>query len=94
MWLCLLPALLFGNLSVLAPLRLSHLGCGAAAVGGTYLVMAAIEATWAPILRRASDPYGRLPPLRAALLSSATVAFLRPWRARPSPISASRPCSC
>src|SRR5262249_58227379 len=27
-WLCVLPALLFGNLSVLAPLRLSHLGCG------------------------------------------------------------------
>src|SRR5207245_5894574 len=37
-WLCLLPALLFGTLSVLAPLRLSHLGWGAAAVGATYLV--------------------------------------------------------
>ena len=64
MWLCLVPALLFGNLSVLAPLRLSHLGWGAAAVGGTYLVMGAVEATWAPILGRASDRYGRFPPLR------------------------------
>jgi MFS family permease len=79
MWLCLLPALLFGNLSVLAPLRLSDLGWGAAAVGATYLVMAAIEAAWAPILGRASDRYGRLPPLRAALLASAIVTFLLPW---------------
>ena len=83
MWLCLLPALLFGNLSVLAPLRLSHLGWGAAAVGGTYLVMAAIEATWAPILGRASDRYGRLPPLRAALLASVIVTFVLPWPRSP-----------
>ena len=79
MWLCLLPALLFGNLSVLAPLRLSDLGWGAAAVGGTYLVMAAVEASWAPILGRASDHFGRLPPLRAALLASAIVTLLLPW---------------
>src|SRR5439155_609104 len=43
-WLTLVPALLFGNLSVLGPLRLSQLGWGAAAVGATYLVSAAIEA--------------------------------------------------
>ncbi len=82
-WLCLLPALLFGNLSVLAPLRLSHLGWGAAAVGGTYLVMAAIEATWAPILGRAADHYGRMLPLRAALVASAVVSFLLPWPQSP-----------
>jgi len=82
-WLCLLPALLFGNLSVLAPLRLSHLGWGAAAIGATYLVMAALEATWAPFLGRASDRYGRLPPLRAALVASAIVAFLLPWPDNP-----------
>jgi MFS family permease len=82
-WLCLLPALLFGNLSVLAPLRLSHLGWGAAAIGGTYLVMAAIEASWAPILGRAADHYGRMPPLRAALVGSAIVTFLLPWPQSP-----------
>jgi MFS family permease len=82
-WLCLLPALLFGNLSVLAPLRLSHLGWGAAAIGGTYLVMAAIESGWAPILGRAADRYGRLPPLRAALVASAIVTFLLPWPQNP-----------
>ena len=49
-WLCLLPALCFGTLSVLAPLRLSDLGWGAAAVGATYLVSAGVEAAWAPVL--------------------------------------------
>src|SRR2546425_1300142 len=78
-WLCLLPALLFGNLSVLAPLRLSHLGWGALAVGGTYLTMAAIETVWSPILGRASDHFGRFPPLRAALIASAVVTLLLPW---------------
>jgi MFS family permease len=78
-WLCLLPALLFGNLSVLVPLRLSDLGWGAAAVGATYLVMAGIEAAWAPILGRASDHYGRYPPLRAALVASVIVTLLLPW---------------
>jgi MFS family permease len=83
MWLCLLPALLFGNLSVLAPLRLSELGWSAAAVGATYLVMAGVEASWAPLLGRASDHYGRLPPLRAALLASAIVTLLLPWPEEP-----------
>jgi len=78
-WLTLLPALLFGNLSVLAPLRLSELGWGAAAVGATYLVSAAIEAAWSPALGRVSDRYGRFLPLRAALIASAVVAALLPW---------------
>jgi MFS family permease len=82
-WLVLLPALLFGNLSVLAPLRLSHLGWGAAAVGATYLVSAGVEAAWSPILGHASDRYGRLRPLRAALLASAVVSFVLPWPDRP-----------
>jgi MFS family permease len=82
-WLCLLPALLFGNLSVLAPLRLSDLGWGAAAIGATYLVMAALEAGWAPILGRASDHFGRYPPLRAALVASALVTLVLPWPGNP-----------
>jgi MFS family permease len=77
-WLCLVPALLFGALSVLAPLRLSDLGWGAAAVGATYLVSAAFEAAWAPILGRISDQHGRLPPLLGALLGSAVVCLLLP----------------
>jgi MFS family permease len=83
MWLCVLPALLFGNLSVLAPLRLSDLGWSAAAVGGTYLVMAAFEASWSPFLGRFADRYGRLPPLRAALVGSAVATLLLPWPHNP-----------
>jgi MFS family permease len=82
-WLTLLPALLFGNLSVLAPLRLSALGWGAVAVGGTYLVMAVLEAAWAPVLGRASDRFGRFPPLRAALLAAVVVSFVLPWPGTP-----------
>jgi MFS family permease len=82
-WLCLVPALLFGTLSVLAPLRLSALGWGAAAVGATYLVSAGLEAGWAPVLGRLSDRYGRLGPLRAALASSALVSILLPWPSSP-----------
>jgi MFS family permease len=78
-WLCLLPALLFGTLSVLAPLRLSDLGWGAAAIGATYLVSAALEAAWAPVLGLLSDRHGRLAPLRAALAGSAVVTLLLPW---------------
>lgn len=80
-WLCLLPALLFGTLSVLVPLRLSDLGWGAVGVGATYLLSAALEAAWAPVLGRLSDEHGRLPPLRAALAASALVALLLPWPA-------------
>jgi MFS family permease len=83
LWLCLLPALLFGTLSVLAPLRLSDLGWGAAAVGATYLVGAGIEAVWAPVLGRLSDRRGRLLPLRGALVASALVAALLPWPSNP-----------
>src|SRR5690349_5800813 len=78
-WLCLLPALCFGTLSVLAPLRLSDLGWGAAAVGAVYLVSAGLEAAWAPVLGRISDRQGRLRPLVAALATSALVAALLPW---------------
>ena len=81
-WLCLLPALLFGTLSVLAPLRLSQLGWGAAAVGATYLVSAGIEAASAPVLGHASDRYGRFLPLRGALVASAIFVVLLPWPGR------------
>ena len=81
-WLCLLPALCFGTLSVLAPLRLSDLGWGAAAVGATYLVSAGVEAAWAPVLGRLSDQHGRVRPLLAALAGSAVVALLLPWPQR------------
>jgi MFS family permease len=78
-WLTLLPALLFGNLGVLAPLRLADLGWGAVAVGATYLVSAGLEAAASPMIGRISDRRGRFLPLRTALLASAAICFLLPW---------------
>ena len=42
-WYVVLPSLLFGVVSVLGPLRLSHLGFGAIAIGATFLISAATE---------------------------------------------------
>jgi len=78
-WLTLLPGLLFGTLTVLAPLRLSQLGWGAAAVAATYAVSSGVEAAWAPVLGHIADRYGRFLPVRAALVGSAIVAVLLPW---------------
>jgi len=86
-WVTLIPALLFGNLGVLAPLRLSDLGWGAVAVGATYLVSAGLEAVAAPLVGRISDRRGRFLPLRAALLASTVVCFLLPWPDRAWPLA-------
>ena len=51
-----LPSLLFGILSVLGPLHLSHAGWGAAAIGGVWLVGAGLEAMQAPIVGRHQRP--------------------------------------
>jgi MFS family permease len=81
-WLVLVPALLFGNLGVLAPLRLSDLGWGAIAVGATYLTSAALEAAASPVIGRISDRRGRVLPLRVALIASAAVCLALPWPER------------
>jgi MFS family permease len=78
-WLVLVPALLFGNLGVLAPLRLADLGWGAVAIGATYLTSAGLEAVASPLVGRISDRRGRFLPLRVALLASAVVCLLLPW---------------
>jgi MFS family permease len=78
-WLVALPALLFGVLGVLAPLRLAELGHGAVAISVTFLVAAAGEALLTPLLGRVSDRRGRLLPLRAGLIASAAVATMLPF---------------
>jgi MFS family permease len=78
-WFVVLPALLFGTLGVLAPLRLSALGFGAIAIGATFLVSAALEAGNNVVLGRVSDRSGPLVPIRAGLVASAVVAALLPW---------------
>jgi MFS family permease len=78
-WFVALPALLFGVLGVLAPLRLDELGLGAIAIGAVYLTAAGIEGVASPFVGRFSDRRGRTAPLRAGLLASALVTLILPW---------------
>jgi MFS family permease len=78
-WFVLLPALLFGALGVLAPLRLATLGFGAVAIGAVFLCSAAVEAVNNVLLGRASDRHGPMPPIVAGLVASVVVAALLPW---------------
>jgi MFS family permease len=78
-WFVALPALLFGVLGVLAPLRLDELGLGAIAIGAVFLTAAGIEALASPVVGRLSDRRGRTTPLRAGLLGSALVTLALPW---------------
>jgi len=83
-WFVMLPALLFGTMSVLAPLRLEVLGWGAVAIGAVYLVTAAGEAAVNPAIGRLSDRIGRLAPMRVTLFASAVMAALLPWPRSPA----------
>jgi MFS family permease len=78
-WFVVLPALLFGTVSVLAPLRLDALGFGAVAIGAVFLCSAALEAVNNVALGRASDRYGPVLPIVIGLVSSIVVAALLPW---------------
>ena len=73
LWLMLLPSLLLGILAVLVPLDLAALGWGAVAIGGVYLVGAALEAGANPFIGRLIDRRGVREPIRAALIASVTV---------------------
>jgi predicted MFS family arabinose efflux permease len=78
-WFVLVPALLFGVLNVLGPLRLDVLGLSALAIGATWLVAASFEAALSPLIGRFSDRRGRLAPLRLGLIGSAAATALLPW---------------
>jgi MFS family permease len=77
-WLVTLPALLFGALGVLAPLRLDALGASATAIAAAFLVAAALEGVVSPIAGRISDRRGRLGPSVAGLGCGAVVMALLP----------------
>jgi len=78
-WFVVLPALLFGTLGVLAPLRLSVLGVGAIGIGAIWLFTGALEAGNNVLIGRASDRLGPLVPIRIALIATVVVASLLPW---------------
>ena len=74
-----LPAMLFGTLSVLAPLRLSHLGVGAVGIGAIWLITGGLETVNNVFIGRLADRRGPLVPIRAALAGTVVVAALLPW---------------
>ncbi len=78
-WFVMLPALLFGTLGVLAPLRLYDLGFGAVAIGATWLIAAAFEGALSPVLGHLSDRVGRIKPIMFGLGASAAVVLLLAW---------------
>jgi MFS family permease len=78
-WFVMLPGLLFGTLSVLAPVRLYELGFGAIAIGATWLTSAAFEALLSPALGHLSDRVGRVLPIVYGLGASSIVLLLLPW---------------
>jgi MFS family permease len=77
-------SMLFGVLSVLAPLRLAAAGWGAAAIGGTWLVASAFEAFESPFIGRLSDSRGAMTPARLALLASVPVSLALATGANPA----------
>jgi MFS family permease len=78
-WFVVLPALLFGALSVLAPLRLSALGLGAVGIGAVFLCSAALEAGNNILIGHVSDRSGPLRPIAVGLVASIVVAAVLPW---------------
>jgi MFS family permease len=75
MWLTALSALLYGTLSVLAPLRLSLLGAGTVVVGAAFLTGAALAGVASPLIGRLTDRRG-LKPVVVGLCVSALWAVL------------------
>jgi MFS family permease len=70
MWLTTLSALLYGTLSVLAPLRLSDLGASNVTVGIVFLAGAAAAGVVSPLVGRLADRRGRRLPVLAGLCAS------------------------
>ena len=84
LWLMVMPALLFGVVSVLVPLELGNAGWSAAAIAAVFISAAAVEMVVAPLLGRFSDRRGRLLPLRLALGASVLVTVALALADRPA----------
>jgi MFS family permease len=86
-WLVILPALLFGVMDVLVPLRLHALGWGGAAIGGLFFAGAVLETALNPLLGRLTDRAGLARPVRYAIVGSIVVSVVLAW-ARTGPLIA------
>ncbi len=86
LWLNTLPALLFGVLAVLAPLRLDAEGFGTIAIGAAFFSAGLLETGLNPLIGRYSDRHGRLLPTRVALAASAAVASALAFAVEPAAV--------
>jgi MFS family permease len=75
LWLNFLIELLFATLALLVPLALDEHGFSALAIGAVFLVSGAVEVALNPFVGRSSDRFGRLRPLRFALVAATTVCI-------------------
>jgi MFS family permease len=88
LWLNTLPALFFGVLDVLVPLRLDDAGYGAIAIAAVFVTAGLIEVVVNPIVGRVSDRHGRLLPVRVSLSASIVVACLIAFATQPLAVAA------
>jgi MFS family permease len=79
MWLVVLPAVLYGVITVLMPLELHRLGWSGVAIGGLFLAGAALETVFNPLLGRFADRRGNLLPVRLALAASIAISLALAW---------------
>jgi MFS family permease len=84
MWLTTLGALLLGTLGVLAPLRMDRLGASETAVGGAFLVAAAVAAVASPAVGKISDRRGWRAPVLTGLTASVIWVLLLPLPTSPA----------
>jgi MFS family permease len=78
-WIVVLVGLMFGTISVLAPLRLDELGAGAGLIALTFLLSAALEALVSPLIGRVADRRGAMAPAVAGLAGATVAMALLPW---------------
>jgi MFS family permease len=88
LWLNTLPALFFGTLDVLVPLRLDDAGYGALAIAAVFAAAGLIEVAVNPIVGRVSDEHGRLVPIRVSLAASIVVSAAIAFATEPLVVAA------
>lgn len=74
-WLTLIPAIFFGALDLLVPLRLDDAGWSSVAIAAVFIAAGLVEVTLAPLAGRVSDRRGRLAPARLGLWGLVAIAL-------------------
>ncbi|MFN8225024.1 MAG: MFS transporter [Gaiellales bacterium] len=84
LWLTFVPAVFFGVLEILTPLKLDEAGWGAVAIAAVFVGAGLMETITSPLVGRLSDRRGRRYPVRLALLGSIVAAALLAAATRPA----------